>query len=175
MPLTMPEPRYFSIPSRVVGGAALRKASLTWSPCVRSLTQVPLAWTNSPAVIAAAAPTTVTRSRWPRALTRRTQKPVSALWYVTRSTSPASASRSAAGAWRSGGVASIGIVGPQAPARRDHRLAPVAHGRLRRTAVERAEGQRGRRDRHPDRHLRVQAGQQPVDRAVSLREAAGRA
>src|SRR3954453_21458989 len=93
MPLTMPEPRYFSIPSAVVGGAALRNAALNWSPCVRSLTQVPLAWTNSPALIAAAAPTTVARSRWPRTLTRSTQKPVSGLWNVTRSTSPASASR----------------------------------------------------------------------------------
>src|ERR671928_209528 len=55
MPLTMPEPRYFSIPSAVVGGAARRKAALNWRPCVRSLTQVPLAWTNSPAGIAAAA------------------------------------------------------------------------------------------------------------------------
>src|SRR3954466_273455 len=96
MPLTIPAPRYFSIPSAVVGGAALRKAALNWRPWVRSLTQVPLAWTNSPAVIAAAAPTTATRSRWPRALTRSTQKPVSGLWNVTRSTSPASASRSGA-------------------------------------------------------------------------------
>src|SRR3954470_24424358 len=96
MPLTIPEPRYFSIPSRVVGGATLRKAALNWRPCVRSVTQVPLAWTNSPAAIAAAAPTTVARSRWPRTLTRSTQKPVSGVWNVTRSTSPASASRSGA-------------------------------------------------------------------------------
>src|SRR3954452_3625290 len=94
MPLTVPEPRYFSIPSAVVGGAARRKAALNCRPRARSLTQVPLAWTNSPALIAAAAPTTVARSRWPRALTRSTQKPVSGLWNVTRSTSPASASRS---------------------------------------------------------------------------------
>src|SRR3954454_20836384 len=96
MPLTMPDPRYFSIPSAVVGGAALKKAALNWRPWTRLLSQVPLAWTNSPAVIAAAAPTTVTRSRWPRALTRRTQKPVSGLWKVTRSTSPARATRSGA-------------------------------------------------------------------------------
>src|ERR1700684_3019554 len=38
-------------------------------------------------------PTTVTRSRWPRAFVRRTQKPFSALWNVTRSTRPASTSR----------------------------------------------------------------------------------
>ena len=40
----------------------------------------------------AAWPTTVIRSRCPRALTRSTQKPFSALWKVTRSTSPAKAS-----------------------------------------------------------------------------------
>jgi hypothetical protein len=96
MPLTMPEPRYFSIPSSVVGGATCRNAALNWSPWARSLTQDPLAWTNSPAAMDAAAPTTVTRSRWPRALTRSTQKPFSGLWKVTRSTSPASASRSGA-------------------------------------------------------------------------------
>src|ERR1700730_11047345 len=48
MPRIMPEPRYFSIPSVVVGGAALRNEALNWTPCVRSLTQVPLACTNSP-------------------------------------------------------------------------------------------------------------------------------
>jgi len=57
-----------------------------------ALIQVPLICTHSPDVIAAACPTTVTRSRWPRALIRSTQKPLSALWNVTRSTSPASAS-----------------------------------------------------------------------------------
>src|SRR5215204_5240832 len=36
---------------------------------------------------------TVTRSRCPRAFARRTEKPFSALWKVTRSTSPASTSR----------------------------------------------------------------------------------
>ena len=48
-----------------------------------------LACTNSPADIIAAWPTRVMRSRWPRALTRRTQKPFSELWNVTRSTNPA--------------------------------------------------------------------------------------
>ena len=43
---------------------------------------------NSPGWIDAAEPRTVTRSRWPRTLTRRTQKPVSGLWKVTRSTRP---------------------------------------------------------------------------------------
>jgi hypothetical protein len=45
-----------------------------------------------PALIIAAWPTTVTRSRWPRALTRSTQNPFSGLWNVTRSTRPAKAS-----------------------------------------------------------------------------------
>ena len=36
----MPEPRYFSMPSSVVGGVALRKAALNCSPWVRSLIQV---------------------------------------------------------------------------------------------------------------------------------------
>src|SRR5271157_2360099 len=40
----------------------------------------------------AAWPTTVTKSRWPRALALRTQKPFSTLWKVTRSTRPASTS-----------------------------------------------------------------------------------
>jgi hypothetical protein len=58
------------------------------------LIQFPLAWTNSPAEIRAAWPTTVTKSRGPRTFTRRTQNPFSGLWNVTRSTKPASASRS---------------------------------------------------------------------------------
>src|SRR5215469_899157 len=36
--------------------------------------------------------TRVMRSRWPRALTRSTQKPLSELWKVTRSTKPAKTS-----------------------------------------------------------------------------------
>src|SRR5208283_201396 len=48
----------------------------------------------SPAAMDGAAPSTVTRSRLPLALTRSTQKPLSALWNVTRSTKPASGSRS---------------------------------------------------------------------------------
>ena len=75
--------------SRTVGDLALRKEALNWTPCVRSLIQDPLAWTNSPAEIIAAWPRTVIKSRCPRALTRRTQKPVSELWKVTRSTRPA--------------------------------------------------------------------------------------
>src|SRR5262249_37771270 len=37
---------------------------------------------------AAECPTTVTRSWWPRALTRRTQKPFSSVWYVPRRRGP---------------------------------------------------------------------------------------
>src|SRR5216683_42214 len=48
----------------------------------------------SPDAMDGAAPSTVTRSRCPRALMRRTQKPLSALWKVTRSTKPANGSRS---------------------------------------------------------------------------------
>src|SRR5438477_12441224 len=50
----MPEPRYFSIPSTVVGAVAFRNEALNWTPYVRSLVQDPLAWTNSPAEIIAA-------------------------------------------------------------------------------------------------------------------------
>src|SRR5918998_1872783 len=88
MPLIMPEPRYFSIPSSVVGAAAFRKAALNCRPWVRSLIQTPEALTNSPAETRAAWPTTVARSRCPRTFTRSTQNPVSALWKVTRSTKP---------------------------------------------------------------------------------------
>ena len=48
---------------------------------------------DSPAEMLAAWPTVVTSSRCPRAFTRSTQKTLSALWKVTRSTRPASASR----------------------------------------------------------------------------------
>ena len=68
------------MPSRVVGCVVVRLAALNCKPCSRSLTHPPLALMNSPALIVAACPTTVTRSRWPRALTRSTQKPLSGLW-----------------------------------------------------------------------------------------------
>src|SRR5918911_4965677 len=88
----MPEPRYFSMPSAVFGAVAFRKSARNCTPCVRSLTQFPVACTNSPAEIVAAWPTTVTSSLRPRTRTRSTQKPFSALWNVTRSTRPARAS-----------------------------------------------------------------------------------
>ena len=92
MPRIIPEPRYFSMPSAVVGAEALRKEALNCWPCSLLFTQTPLTVTHSPALISAAWPTTVTRSRWPRALMRSTQKPLSALWKVTRSIEPASTS-----------------------------------------------------------------------------------
>src|SRR5271169_3203478 len=92
MPRIMPDARYRSIPSSVVGGLVFRKDARNCWPWVRSFTQVPLIWMNSPALISAARPTTVTRSLWPRTLTRSTQNPFSGLWKVTRSTRPARAS-----------------------------------------------------------------------------------
>src|SRR6516162_3997407 len=82
-------PRYFSMPSSDVGSEVFKNSALYCCPWVRSLIHSPDAVIHSPAEITAACPTTVTRSRWPRALIRRTQKPFSTLWYVTRSTRPA--------------------------------------------------------------------------------------
>ena len=102
----MPEPRYFSMPSTDEGAEAFRKRARNCSPCVRSLVHSPEAVIHSPAEIVAAWPTVVTRSRWPRALIRSTQKPVSGLWKVTRSTRPTSTSRPGAAprppAWPAG-------------------------------------------------------------------------
>src|SRR5262249_61988686 len=88
----MPDERYFSMPSAEVGGDVRRNRALNCWPWVRSLTHSPEAVIHSPAEMVAAWPITVTTSRCPRALARRTQKPFSALWYVTRSTRPASTS-----------------------------------------------------------------------------------
>ena len=68
------------MPSIDVGAEVLRNRALNCWPWVRSFTQSPDAVIHSPAEIVAAWPTTVTRSRWPRALTRMTQKPFSAFW-----------------------------------------------------------------------------------------------
>ena len=51
MPRIWPEARYFSIPSAPVGGVALSISALNWRPCVRSLTQAPVAVIHSPAPI----------------------------------------------------------------------------------------------------------------------------
>src|SRR5712691_3084227 len=92
MPRIIPDERYLSMPSIDVGAEVLRNLALNCWPWVRSLTHSPVAVIHSPAAIVAACPTTVTRSRCPRAFVRRTQKPFSSLWKVTRSTRPASTS-----------------------------------------------------------------------------------
>src|SRR5919202_4837995 len=125
MPRIMPEPRYFSMPSSVVGAVALRKAALNCRPWVRSFTQLPEALTNSPAETRAACPTTVARSLWPRTLTRSTQKPVSALWKVTRSTRPASASVAGAAASFVPSMAPIGRPKGHPDARPAGHMGPV--------------------------------------------------
>src|SRR5271165_332777 len=88
MPLIKPLARYFSIPSRDVGGLHLRNVALNCSPCSLSCTQLPRAVIHSPALMLARAPTTVTSSRWPFTFTRSTANPVSSLWKVTRSINP---------------------------------------------------------------------------------------
>src|SRR5271165_111676 len=88
MPLIKPLARYFSIPSRDVGGLHLRNVALNCSPCSLSCTQLPRAVIHSPALTLARAPTTVTSSRCPFTFTRSTANPVSSLWKVTRSINP---------------------------------------------------------------------------------------
>src|SRR5271157_868064 len=88
MPLIKPLARYFSIPSRDVGGLHLRNVALNCSPCSLSCTQLPRALIHSPALTLARAPTTVTNSRWPFTFTRSTANPVSSLWKVMRSINP---------------------------------------------------------------------------------------
>ena len=90
------------------------KRALNCWPWVWSLTHSPDAVIHSPAEIVAAWPMTVTRSRWPRAFARRTQKPFSLLWKVTRSTKPASTS------WVDGsccGLICVATVGASPPNR----------------------------------------------------------
>src|SRR5712672_2990795 len=89
MPRIMPEPRYFSIPSIVVGAAALRNEALNWTPCVRSLTQVPARLDELTGRDRRRVTKDGNQVALPRALTRSTQKPLSSLWQVTRSTRPA--------------------------------------------------------------------------------------
>src|SRR5918994_615922 len=88
------------MPSTDVGGELRRNLALSCWPWVRSLTHSPEAVIHSPADIAAACPTTVTRSRRPRAWIRKTQKPLSALWKVTRSTAPARTSCGDGSDWK---------------------------------------------------------------------------
>jgi len=92
MPRIIPEPRYFSI-RRVMSVPRF----LGTSPCTVGHGAVidPFADAviHSPAEITAAWPTTVTSSRWPRALIRQDAVAIPSLWYVTRSTRPARTSR----------------------------------------------------------------------------------
>src|SRR5579864_342921 len=88
IPFTKPLPRYRSIPSAVVGGTVFMLVALNCSPCSLSLTHQPSALSHSPAVTEGSDPTTVVSTRCPRVFTRRTQKPLSSLWKVTRSISP---------------------------------------------------------------------------------------
>src|SRR5918997_335363 len=122
MPRIMPEPRYLSMPSSVVGAVAFRNDARNCGPWVRLFTHAPEALTNSPAEISAAWPTAVTKSLCPRTLTRSTQKPVSALWKVTRSTSPARASVAGGAALF---VPSIPLLAAGVAAWRPHRSSPA--------------------------------------------------
>jgi hypothetical protein len=76
------------MPSAVVGGTVFMLVALNCNPCSLSLTHQPAALSHSPAVTEGSDPMTVISSRCPRALTRRTQKPLSSLWKVTRSITP---------------------------------------------------------------------------------------
>ena len=64
------------------------------------MTQLPDAEAYSPGVTLGAWPTSVIRSRSPRTFSRSTQKPLSALWNVTRSTRPESCSSKGSGSGR---------------------------------------------------------------------------
>src|ERR1700735_4483832 len=88
IPLTIPLPKYLSIPSVVVGGTVRRTVAFSCHPCSLSRTHAPSAVSHSPAQTDGEEPTTVTRSRWPVAFTRRTQKPESSFKKVTRSMRP---------------------------------------------------------------------------------------
>ncbi len=54
MPRIMPEPKYFSIPSKVVGCVVVTCAALNCRPCSRPVVHSPVALMNSPALMAAA-------------------------------------------------------------------------------------------------------------------------
>jgi hypothetical protein len=66
-------------------GTTCNWLALNCRPWVRSLTQIPRHSTYSPGVTEAAEPMTVMRTRCPRTLIRRTQKPLDSLWNVMRS------------------------------------------------------------------------------------------
>src|SRR5215469_3089251 len=142
MPFTRPLPRYRSIPSVVVGGTVFRIVALNCRPCSLSLTHQPLAVSHSPAVTDGSEPTTVTSSRCPFAFTRRTQKPLSSLWKVTRSIKPEICSVEG---WRSGVAESmrglhfamVGVLGRQARTRlAAHPRNAAGNGRINHCAPE---------------------------------------
>src|ERR1700677_4307686 len=85
------------MPVSVFGGEILTKTALNCLPCSRSVTHVPDAEAYSPGATVGVCPTRVMSSRSPLTFSRRTQKPLSALWNVTRSTSPARRSGSGLG------------------------------------------------------------------------------
>ena len=74
------------MPLSVFGGVILTNTARNCLPCSRSVIQLPEAEAYSPGVTLGAWPTSVIRSRSPRTFSRSTQKPLSALWNVTRST-----------------------------------------------------------------------------------------
>src|ERR1035437_4849327 len=88
MPLTIPLPRYFSMPSLVLGAVLLSMSARNCRPNSLSWTQRPSAVTHSPALTEAREPTTATKSRCPLAFTLSTAQPFSSLKKVTRSISP---------------------------------------------------------------------------------------
>ena len=75
---------------------------------MRSFVQTPTPSIYSPGVMEAAEPMTVISSRSPFTLARRTQKPDSSLWKVTRSTEPERRSTGVSDFWGS----FMGVTGP---------------------------------------------------------------
>jgi hypothetical protein len=86
------------MPVSVFGGEILTKTALNCLPCSRSVPPAPDADAYSPGATVGVCPTRVMSSRSPLTFRRRTQNPLSALWNVTRSTSPARRSGSGLGA-----------------------------------------------------------------------------
>ena len=138
------------------------KRALNCWPWVRSLTHSPDAVIHSPGETMAAWPTTVIRSRCPRAIVLRTQKPFSGLWKVTRSTSPARTSRSELSACRPPPPPLRQGQGPRPRIPRRH------NGRLPWTAMSGAIPRRWPTDRQPNPRGRVTrfdaTDRRPVDK-----------
>src|SRR5208282_3304736 len=88
MPLTMPLPKYLTMPSRLEGAELCSESARNWDPNCLSCTHRPSAVSHSPAQTEGSEPTTVIGSRLPRAATLRTAKPLSSLKKTTRSIRP---------------------------------------------------------------------------------------